>query len=66
MKLKIDEKKKKMIFDYLLAVCAAAVTLGVSLATDIAPQYAVIVGAIAAPAIKWANKHSKDYGRGCE
>lgn len=64
MKIKVDAKTKKAIIDYLLAVAAAAVTMGIALLTDMAPQYAVIVGALAAPATKWASKHSKDYGRG--
>lgn len=62
-KFKLDPKKKKMITDYLLAVAAAAVTMGVALITDMAPQYAVLIGALAAPATKWASTHSKDYGR---
>lgn len=62
--MKLSEKNKKVILDYFLAVAAAAVTLGVSAVTNVAPQYAIIVGALAAPAIKWADKHSKDYGRG--
>lgn len=63
MKFKLDAKKKKMVMDYLLAVAAAAVTMGVALLTDMAPQYAVVIGALAAPATKWASTHSKDYGR---
>lgn len=63
MKFKLDAKKKKMVTDYLLAVAAAAVTMGVALLTDMAPQYAVVIGALAAPATKWASTHSKDYGR---
>lgn len=65
-KFKLDVKKKKMIVDYVLAVAAAAVTMAVALITDMAPQYAVLIGALAAPATKWASKHSKDYGRGVE
>lgn len=61
--LKLDAKKKKMVTDYILAVAAAAVTMGVALLTDMAPQYAVLVGALAAPATKWASVHSHDYGR---
>lgn len=63
---KLSDKQIKAFKDYGLAVAAAAVTMGVGLATDMAPQYAVIIGALAAPAIKWASKHSKDYGRGAE
>ena len=63
MKFKLDAKKKKMVMDYLLAVAAAAVTMGVALLTDMAPQYAVVIGALTAPVTKWASTHSKDYGR---
>ena len=63
-KLKLSEKHKKAINDYALAVVAAAVTMGIALATDMAPQYAVVIGALAAPLAKWANKNSKDYGPG--
>ena len=63
-KLKLSEKHKKAFKDYGLAVLAAAVTMGIGLATDLAPQYAVLIGALAAPLVKWANKNSKDYGVG--
>jgi mannitol-specific phosphotransferase system IIBC component len=63
-KFKLSDKQKKAIKDYALAVVAAAVTMGIALATDMAPQYAVVIGALAAPLAKWANKNSKDYGPG--
>jgi hypothetical protein len=59
-------KEVRAIKDYALAVLAAAVTMGITLASDLAPQYAVVIGALAAPAAKWANKNSKDYGPGSE
>ena len=62
--MKLNSKQKKALKDYGLAVVASAVTMGVALLTDMAPQYAIIIGAIAAPAIKWASKNSKDYGVG--
>jgi len=62
--MKITAKHKKVVIDYALAVAASAVTMGVALLTDLKPEYAVLIGAIAAPATKWASKHSKDYGRG--
>jgi hypothetical protein len=61
---KLNAKQKKALKDYGLAVVASAVTMGVALLTDMAPQYAIIIGAIAAPAVKWASKNSKDYGVG--
>jgi hypothetical protein len=38
--------------------------MGIGLATELAPQYAVLIGALAAPLVKWASKNSKDYGVG--
>ena len=61
---KLNAKQKKALKDYGLAVVASAVTMGVALLTDMAPQYAIIIGAVAAPATKWASKNSKDYGVG--
>jgi hypothetical protein len=61
---KLNDKQKKALKDYGLAVLASAVTMGVALLSDMAPQYAVIIGAIAAPAVKWASKNSRDYGIG--
>lgn len=59
----INKKTKEVIKSYLRAVAAAAIAVAVSMATDLAPQYAILIGAIAAPAIKWADKNSKDFGR---
>ena len=53
--IKLKAKQKKALKDYGLAVVASAVTMGVALLTDMAPQYAIIIGAIAAPATKWAS-----------
>ena len=65
-KFKLSDKQIRAIKDYGLAVVAAAVTMGIALLTDMAPQYAVIIGALAMPITKWANKNSKDYGLGSE
>ena len=62
--IKISDQQKKALKDYGLAVLASAVTMGVALLTDMAPQYAIIIGALAAPVTKWASKNSKDYGIG--
>jgi hypothetical protein len=62
--MKLNAKQKKALKDYGLAVVASAVTMGVALLSDMAPQYAIIIGAVAAPAVKWASKNSKDYGIG--
>jgi hypothetical protein len=63
MKIKITDKHKAIIKSYLRAIAGAAVAMGIALVTDLAPQYAVLVGAIAAPAIKWADKTEAEFGR---
>lgn len=62
MKLKISKKQKSVIKSYIRAVAGAAVAMGIALLTDLSPQYAVILGAIAAPAIKWADKTEAEFG----
>lgn len=62
--MKLNKKTEKALKDYLFAVAASAVTMGIALASNMAPQYAVIIGAISAPLAKWADKTSKEYGRG--
>ena len=54
---------KEAFKDYCLAVVASGVTLGVSFLLDFAPEYAVLIGAITAPALRWADKNSPQYGR---
>ena len=62
MKLKINKKHKAVIKSYIRAVAGAAVAMGIALLTDMAPQYAVLLGAVAAPAIKWADKTEEEFG----
>ncbi len=62
MKLKITKKQKAVVKSYIRAVAGAAVAMGIALLTDMAPQYAVLLGAIAAPAIKWADKTEAEFG----
>jgi hypothetical protein len=63
-KLGINKKEQAMIKSYLRAVFASAVTMGIALLTDMKPEYAVLIGAIAAPLAKWADKTEKEYGVG--
>jgi hypothetical protein len=62
MKLKITKKQKAVVKSYIRAVAGAAVAMGIALLTDLAPEYAVLLGAIAAPAIKWADKTEEEFG----
>ena len=52
-----------MAKSYGRAVLASAVTMGVALATDMSPEYAVLIGSVAAPLVKWADKAEKEFGR---
>ncbi len=49
---------------YARAVLASAVTMGIALAADLAPQYAILIGSLAGPLAKWADKTEKEYGLG--
>jgi hypothetical protein len=62
MKLNITKKQKAVVKSYIRAIAGAAVAMGIALLTDLAPQYAVLLGAVAAPAIKWADKTEAEFG----
>jgi hypothetical protein len=61
-KIKLSNKHKAAIKSYLRAIAGAAVAMGIALLTDLAPQYAVLIGAVTAPAIKWADKTETEFG----
>ena len=62
MKLKLTKKHKASAKSYIRGVAGAAVAMGIALLTDLAPQYAVLLGAVAAPAIKWPDKTEAEFG----
>ena len=64
--IKISAKQKKAFMSYLRAVAASAIAMGIALLTDMAPQYAVLIGAVAGPALKWADANEGDFGRGAK
>ena len=49
---------------YARAVLASAVTMGIALASDLAPEYAILIGGLIAPLAKWADKTEQEYGLG--
>jgi hypothetical protein len=57
-------KEIAAIKSYLRALLASAITMGIALLTDLKPEYAIIIGALAAPLAKWADKTEKQYGVG--
>jgi hypothetical protein len=64
-KLKSPESKAAFK-SYLRAVLASAITMGLALAADLAPEQAILIGSIAGPLAKWADKTEKAYGLGSE
>ena len=60
---KFKSKEFKAAFkSYLRAVLASAVTMGIALLTDMAPEYAILIGGLTAPAVKWADRAEQEYG----
>jgi hypothetical protein len=59
-----SKKTKAAVKSYLRAVLASAITMGLALAADLAPEYAILIGSIAGPLAKWADKTEREYGLG--
>ena len=59
-----SKKTKAAVKSYLRAVIASAITMGLALAADLAPEQSILIGALAAPLDKWADKTEKEYGIG--
>ena len=66
MKKYLSDKNIAAIKSYLRAILASAITMGIALLTDMKPEYAVLIGALAAPLAKWADKTEAEYGLGSE
>lgn len=61
---KLKSKEFKAAFkSYARAVAASAITMGLALVVDMAPEYAILIGSVAAPLVKWADKAEKEFGR---
>ena len=64
LKKKLQSKEFKAAFkSYLRAVLASAAAMGIALLTDVAPEYAILIGGLTAPIVKWADKTEEDFGR---
>jgi hypothetical protein len=57
-----DPKTKAVLKSYARAVLASAVTMAMALSADLDPQYAVLIGSLTAPLVKWADKAEKEFG----
>ncbi len=62
--MKLSKKHKAAIKSYLRAVAASGITVGLAIAGDVKPEYAVLLGALVAPIIKWLDPKEEAYGIG--
>ena len=62
--MKLSKKHKAAIKSYLRAVAASGITVALAIAGDVKPEYAVLLGAIVAPVIKWLDPKEGAYGIG--
>ena len=62
--MKVSKKHKAAIKSYLRAVAASGITVALAIAGDVKPEYAVLLGAIVAPVIKWLDPKEGAYGIG--
>jgi hypothetical protein len=60
--MKLTLKAKAEISSYLRSVGVATVTVLLALVADIRPEYAVLLGSLAAPLFKWIDPTYKQYG----
>lgn len=64
MKFKLSVKAKEELKSYLRSVGVATISLLLALAADIRPEYAVLVGSLAAPVFKAIDPSYKGFGLG--
>lgn len=62
MAIKVSKKFKEEFKSYLRSVGVATITVSLALIADIKPEYAVLLGSIAAPIFKWIDPTYKSYG----
>lgn len=64
--MKVSPKFKAEFVSYLRSVGVATVTVLLALVADVKPEYAVLLGSIAAPIFKLIDPTYKAYGIGKE
>jgi len=62
--MKLSKKHKAAIKSYLRAVAASGITVALAIAGDVKPEYAVLLGSVVAPVIKWLDPKEGAYGIG--
>jgi hypothetical protein len=62
--MKLSPKFKQEFMSYLRSVGVATITVLLALVADVRPEYAVLLGSIAAPVFKLIDPTYKNYGIG--
>jgi hypothetical protein len=62
MAIKVSSKFKEEFKSYLRSIGVATITVLLALVADIKPEYAILLGSIAAPIFKWIDPTYKSYG----
>lgn len=62
MAIKVSKKFKDEFKSYLRSVGVATITVSLALVTDIKPEYAVLLGSVAAPIFKLIDPTYKNIG----
>tara|TARA_R110000822_G_scaffold231666_1_gene363575 strand:+ start:478 stop:681 length:204 start_codon:yes stop_codon:yes gene_type:complete len=62
MAIKVSAKFKEEFKSYIRSVGVATVTVLLALVADIKPEYAILLGSIAAPIFKWIDPSYKSFG----
>jgi hypothetical protein len=66
MAIKVSPKFKAEFISYLRSVGVATITVLLALVADLKPEYAILLGSIAAPVFKIVDPSYKNYGIGKE
>jgi hypothetical protein len=62
----LTPQRQAVLRSYVRHIIGAGVGVALLLLTDLAPQYAILIGAVFGPAVKWADKAEKDFGLAVE
>ncbi len=63
MKKFLTRKRKAILKSYFRHVLGAGICAALYIFADLAPQYAVLIAAVAGPLVKWADVAEKDFKR---
>lgn len=64
MKFKLSAKAKEEVKSYFRSVGVATITVVLALVADVKPEYAILLGSIAAPVFKAIDPSYKGFGVG--